>query len=191
MAAKPLPMTSSANICVGCGICCDGHLFDYALIKPEEQSLCAELDLEVRLQPESVDRFLHPCPRFADGCCTVYDRRPSTCRTFRCRLLQDHDAGRVTTQEAEAIIAQVHALDWHGTLRLVVEELVPGRSGGAANKLALALQAVAASPDPAALRRRHGTALVRAAALILLLRNHFRSEEPGDTAGPADGAKAG
>jgi Fe-S-cluster containining protein len=184
-------MASSANICVGCGLCCDGHLFGFVPIKPEEQDNCAALGLEVEQVPDAHLRFHQPCPRFGDGGCTVYDRRPSICRSFRCLLLKDHDAGRISTQEAEAVIAQVHAFDWHGTLGPQLEQIVPRPKGSVATHLATALQAVSASPDAADLRRRHGLLLVRAAALVNLLRNRFDKRVDEDPAQSPDAAKDG
>lgn len=171
-------MSDSDNICVGCGLCCDGHLFDHAIMQSGEEEHCTGLGMEVRFTPEGQPRFVLPCPRYGDGCCTVYDQRPRICGKFRCKLLKDHEAGRVTTQEAKAYIAQAHALDWHGTLRPVLDGLTDVQQGGAATRLAHALQNVANSPDAADLRRRHGAVLVRAAALVKLLRSRFHAAPP-------------
>lgn len=132
---------------------------------------------------DDMARFLLPCPRHSkETGCTVYDIRPTTCRTFRCRLLQDHDAGRVAGDDALALIGQVHQLEWHLALRPALLELAPGTTGSVARHLALAQQAIEASPDPGALRRRYGMVLVRTAALSKLLNAHFYKDERKDLA---------
>lgn len=179
-------MATSPNICVGCGICCDGHLFDHVPLAEGEEGLCADLGLAVE-PGESTARFAQPCACFASGSCTVYDRRPTTCRTFRCRLLRNVEKGRVTTQEAQAVIAKVRAFDWFGAIWPQLEPLAPGAVGRVAKRLAAALETITASADPADLRRQHGPALVRAAALDHLLNLHFRPAKP--PAGAANPAK--
>lgn len=47
--------------------------------------------------------FSQPCAAF-DGCCSIYEGRPSNCRGFRCSLLRRHDNGEVSTDEARRII---------------------------------------------------------------------------------------
>jgi Fe-S-cluster containining protein len=44
--------------------------------------------------------FRQPCPKFRDGCCTVYDIRPPVCRRYRCALLIRLEAGQISVAEA-------------------------------------------------------------------------------------------
>ncbi|MXO70793.1 YkgJ family cysteine cluster protein [Alteraurantiacibacter buctensis] len=173
---------ASTNICVACGICCDGHLFDHARMYPGEQPLCASLGMGTEERDDGEGRFLLPCPRHGAEGCTVYDRRPTTCRTFRCRLLKDHEAGAISGDEALAVIGKVHALDWHGTLRPLLLRLVPDQAGPVTRHLLAAQAAIAADPDPAAQRRTHAQALLRTTALVELLRQYFYKRPEEDPA---------
>jgi uncharacterized protein len=180
-------MTNSSDICVACGLCCDGQLFDHGRMHPGEQPLCASLGMGTEEPADDFPRFLLPCPRHSkETGCTVYDRRPITCRNFRCRLLKKHDAQRVSDEEALAIIGNVKALDWHQTLRPALLELAPEANGTVGRHLALAQEAIAASPDPADLRRRFGLVLMRTAALSNLLNSHFYPPDKAATAATTD-----
>ena len=48
-----------------------------------------------------------PCPRLDGASCTVYAARPSTCRTYRCGLLEALEADQVELDDA---LARVSAL---------------------------------------------------------------------------------
>jgi hypothetical protein len=55
---------------------------------------------------ELEQRFSLPCPCLISKKCTIYENRFVTCRTFRCQLLKDVEAGDVAEAEAIEIVAK-------------------------------------------------------------------------------------
>jgi hypothetical protein len=49
--------------------------------------------------------FRQPCPKFACGMCSIYEERPTVCRTYSCKLLDFVQAGRASETEAREKIA--------------------------------------------------------------------------------------
>lgn len=89
-------MTSATeNICLSCGLCCDGSLF-WAVPVGQGEDVPVRLDAERRLR--------QPCPCF-NRSCTIYADRPAACRSFDCRVLQIVRAGRRDAAWARAQIA--------------------------------------------------------------------------------------
>ena len=86
-----------SDLCLRCGMCCDGTLFASALLKIDDEG---DFDIAERqgLEPirsEAGPRFKQPCPRFVDGCCSVYrETRPAVCGDYHCALLVDYISGR-------------------------------------------------------------------------------------------------
>ena len=74
-----------SELCVECGLCCDGTLFRYLPVEPEETEHYRKLDLPVVTQSGRLAMRL-PCARLEAKCCTIYAERPAGCRTFVCHL---------------------------------------------------------------------------------------------------------
>lgn len=78
-------MNDSLNICLSCGICCDGTLIGFVQLDPEEVPVVKEfMDIE---DEKGNGFFLQPCNKFCDAC-TVYSKRPRQCASFECGLLK-------------------------------------------------------------------------------------------------------
>jgi len=74
------------RLCKSCGMCCDGTLFQRALLKPEEVEPARRVGLKI-----FQDRgFEQPCPQLRESACQVYEDRPSVCRSFLCKLYVRH-----------------------------------------------------------------------------------------------------
>ena len=78
-------MTDSSNICLSCGLCCDGTLIGF--VQLERAELPAMNDLLDVEDENGVGFFLQPCIRYCDGC-TIYSKRPKQCASFKCGLLK-------------------------------------------------------------------------------------------------------
>ena len=72
-------------------------------------------------RPDSV-RVQQPCPALVDRCCSVYERRPLTCRAFECEVLGAVDRGDLSLDEARELIAR--AVQLSVELRPRMEALV-------------------------------------------------------------------
>lgn len=111
------------DICLACGLCCDGVIFANVKLQPRDLAAFTALEAlpaltpaiqssERRLVPHSNARssfvvgqkspkVSQPCAAF-DGCrCRIYDQRPKHCRNFECLLLRGVQAGR--TPKADAL----------------------------------------------------------------------------------------
>jgi hypothetical protein len=100
------------NICLACGLCCNGVIFaDVKLLPSEEAGPLLSLGMpllrtKTRPGPQKTQswRFLQPCAAF-DGCrCRIYASRPKYCREFDCFLLKKVQQGRVTQKGALRVI---------------------------------------------------------------------------------------
>src|SRR5262245_47759228 len=85
--AKPTD-TEPANLCLHCGLCCNGVIFGDVKLQPEDDAHCLAA-LGMPLKPiRNGHKFAQPCHMF-DGCrCKIYAERPAHCRTFECALLK-------------------------------------------------------------------------------------------------------
>lgn len=96
------------NICIQCGLCCDGTLFNHARIQ-ESEPLETGYSFEtfVRRRPG----FRLPCTYLKNRVCSIYDQRPySICASFRCKLLRAVNSGNVKYADALKTINEVIAL---------------------------------------------------------------------------------
>lgn len=93
-------------ICVTCGFCCDATLFLHAVLHPGEQgSLPEKIEQNYRRENDK-EYFIQPCPYF-NAKCTIYDsKRAIICGSYRCQLLNDYTAGKVTISEALEIVRE-------------------------------------------------------------------------------------
>lgn len=94
-------MTSrSEDLCISCGLCCDGSLF-WAVPVEQGEKVPVPLDADGRLR--------QPCACF-NGACTIYADRPAACRKFDCRVLQTVQAGRRDVTWAHEQIAAMRKI---------------------------------------------------------------------------------
>lgn len=110
---------SQANIlCRSCGLCCTGHLFIWAKLRPAELDPAEALGMTVFRSDPSQRGFSQPCPLW-QGQCTIYTspHYPHVCCAYQCKLLKEvlreiaslSDALRVIEQ-AKGMIHEVEAL---------------------------------------------------------------------------------
>jgi Fe-S-cluster containining protein len=101
------------QLCLACGLCCNGVIFADVKLQPEEdadhlRAIGLRLILKAEAGgPRSAPRtphFRQPCAAL-DGCtCRIYSERPKYCRQFECLLLKSVKAGRTRSPAALAII---------------------------------------------------------------------------------------
>jgi uncharacterized protein len=98
------------QLCVACGLCCDGTLFD--LVKLEASDDAAKLKalglpIKVSRGKEPIARFPQPCAALCeDRTCRLYADRPWQCRVFECGVFKDAKAGRITFAAALRLVKQ-------------------------------------------------------------------------------------
>ncbi len=110
-------MATLSDLCVACGLCCDGSLFRFVPAKEAERETWEALGLPLVVQSGQLAMAL-PCRRLEGRCCTVYAQRPSGCRAYVCWLGKRLEEGTVgfpealsAVQEAQRRIA-VLAKEW-------------------------------------------------------------------------------
>ena len=153
----------TGTLCTRCGLCCDGTLFgDVELAGPAEATRLALLGLDVDADDADVELLSLPCRGLSGTRCRVYAHRPSCCRTFECRLLQNAARGAVTVDDALTTIAETKAKVRRVTTLLAGLEPRRGHRLPLAERVAAALAEAPASP--ANVRRQ--AALGRAMATL-------------------------
>ncbi|HEY8994157.1 MAG TPA: YkgJ family cysteine cluster protein [Lacunisphaera sp.] len=91
-------MTPSEQLCLACGLCCDGSLFDgVQLEEGDDAKHLKALGLPVAFSRgrNPVARFPQPCSALCtDRTCRLYADRPRQCRIFECGVFKEMQAGR-------------------------------------------------------------------------------------------------
>ena len=94
-------MNDSSNICLSCGLCCDGTLIGFVQLGYEE---LPELRKIMEIEDENGKGFfLQPCDNFCDGC-NIYSKRPKQCANFKCGLLKSIEQKELKVDSAIEII---------------------------------------------------------------------------------------
>lgn len=91
-------VNDAEQLCLACGLCCDGTLFGHVrLLADEDGKKLRALGLPIAVSRGAapVARFPQPCVALcADRTCRVYAGRPSQCRSFECGVFKGVQAGR-------------------------------------------------------------------------------------------------
>jgi Fe-S-cluster containining protein len=98
-------MNKETNICLECGLCCDGTLIGFVELNKEEQPAIREI-----MQIEEVGGhgfFLHPCCKLGVDGCEIYAKRPHQCANFKCGLLKSVENLKLNFESAVKIINEV------------------------------------------------------------------------------------
>ncbi|HWC00590.1 MAG TPA: YkgJ family cysteine cluster protein [Bryobacteraceae bacterium] len=98
------------NLCLACGLCCDGTLFDLVKLEPSDDARGLKalgLPVTVSRGKSPVARFPQPCAALcADRSCRVYASRPHQCRIFECGVFKEAKAGRIGADAALRLVKQ-------------------------------------------------------------------------------------
>lgn len=98
VAAGCCGVTPAEQLCLACGLCCDGTLFDGVQLEPgDDAPRLKSLGLPVAFSRsrKPVARFPQPCHALcADRTCRLYADRPHQCRIFECGVFKEMQAGR-------------------------------------------------------------------------------------------------
>jgi Fe-S-cluster containining protein len=98
-------VSTLSNLCVACGLCCDGSLFRFVPAEPAELEVWAALGLPIVTRAGRPAMAL-PCRRLEKKCCTVYAQRPSGCRGFVCHLGRQLEEGTVAFPRALDLVKE-------------------------------------------------------------------------------------
>jgi hypothetical protein len=97
-----------SDLCVSCGMCCDGTLFDKAFVRnAADRKIADDLGMET-FEANGRLSFRLPCPLFS-ACCTVYAvQRPNVCSAFFCPPIKRYKGGEQTFEESEQQVLALH-----------------------------------------------------------------------------------
>ena len=98
-------------LCQACGLCCTGHLFTWAKLRPAELDPAEALGLNVYRSDPNQRGFSQPCPLW-DGQCTIYDspHYPHVCRAYQCKLLKEVLREQTSLSDARRTVEQAKGL---------------------------------------------------------------------------------
>lgn len=98
------------QLCLACGLCCDGTLFDLVKLEASDDARKIKalgLPVVVSRGKTPIARFPQPCAALCqDRTCRLYADRPGQCRVFECGVFKDAKVGRITFASALRIVKQ-------------------------------------------------------------------------------------
>ncbi|GGW81265.1 YkgJ family cysteine cluster protein [Salegentibacter mishustinae] len=95
-------MSDPTNICLSCGLCCDGTLIGFVQLESEELSPVRKM-MEIEQTGENGMFFL-PCNELGCNGCNIYSQRPKACRNFECGVLKSVEKKELTFDKATEVI---------------------------------------------------------------------------------------
>ena len=104
MSDDDAPAAAAARLCLDCGLCCNGVLFDLVRLQPGDR---AKALTAKGLKIKKGQWFTQPCTALSGRLCQIYAHRPGRCRLFECRQYQRVAAGEESTATALARIEHV------------------------------------------------------------------------------------
>lgn len=170
-------MDDSSRLCTHCALCCDGRLFDYALIAEGEEPAIRAAGLDVVEGDDGRPNFRLPCHYLSDGCCTRYETRFHVCRSFKCELLRGVRQGEIEPATAMAVVDEAKRL------LARVERHLDGPAIRSARRAKMReLHDLQGSADDAS-REAHARIRLDIIAARMFLERHFHRRD-GDAAKP-------
>lgn len=106
-------MRSVEELCLACGMCCDGTLFDNVRFDADEDTEALRqrgLPVKQSRAKVPVAFFKQPCRALCDDLkCSVYADRPRQCRSFECGVYKDLEAGKRSLKTALRLVKRTRA----------------------------------------------------------------------------------
>jgi len=103
--------SQATALCRSCGLCCTGHLFVWAKLRPAELDDIEALGMQVFRSDPNQRGFSLPCPVW-QGQCTIHSspHYPRVCRAYKCKLLKELLNEDTSLSEALPVIAQAKGM---------------------------------------------------------------------------------
>ncbi|HNT58159.1 MAG TPA: YkgJ family cysteine cluster protein [Syntrophales bacterium] len=96
------------ELCLACGLCCQGYLHSKAALGDMERSRAKMLNMEIS-EKKGKFFFVLPCPHHRRNFCTIYEERFNVCRRYKCALLEKWSCGEVSWDSALETIETLRA----------------------------------------------------------------------------------
>ena len=98
------------TICVNCGFCCDGTLFEHAHLKPGEKGKLPPKMAAAWFKLGEKECFRLPCWYFRGKCSIYKGNKARVCDDFRCKLLVSFSERRIGLEDALQIVRNARML---------------------------------------------------------------------------------
>lgn len=111
MASSDLQLSLESRLCLSCGLCCDGTLYEDAKIREDEVADVERIGLKTGRNAEGHATFLFACSYLDGACCSRYDQwRPSVCGKYFCRVQEKARRNELAEDQAFERIAKARRL---------------------------------------------------------------------------------
>ena len=156
----------ATTLCKSCGLCCTGHLFAWAKLKPAELDPAEAMGMTVYRSDPHERGFSQPCPLWK-GQCTIYDspHYPRVCRAYQCALLKEVSGENTSLAQALSVVEQARAMMDE------VEALLPASSNP--NFRERLVDYIEHPAESAAREDAYRVFRLKADALLLFIKEHF------------------
>ena len=171
---------ANTNICVNCGLCCDGSYLTFVPLRNGDNQEALEKAGIALYQEKSSVCFDLPCPAYHNGICMVYNDRPVVCREYQCGLLIKHNNGRIDTANALTLIATTVRL--RNEVRTALESLLNPGNGIAFQELLRLFTEYVENIPPLERTPETNRTLLNIASFQALILKNFKS---GDSRSPS------
>ena len=101
-------LKEGSELCISCGLCCQGILERAAVLEPVEVELASDLGLKRFVTSDGINKFHLPCPLIEGNVCSVYmSPHPNVCSEFQCILLDQLLSGEISLEASLKIITKI------------------------------------------------------------------------------------
>jgi Fe-S-cluster containining protein len=123
------------ELCLDCGLCCRGNLFNAVPLYGDETKLFDKNRIQtewglihsITIQTKHITSYktVYPCEHIKeDNKCSIYHKRPKTCRDFKCQVLRDYEAGKIDYSSAINKIEEVKKIPHSQQNRITAKNLL-------------------------------------------------------------------
>ncbi len=103
-------ISKGVELCLFCGFCCKGILFDRVDLETDETELASQLGLSLYPKKADFDAIYLPCSCFKDSKCSVYAQRPRICKKYQCKLLKGYLQGTISFGESMELVKKAKGM---------------------------------------------------------------------------------
>ena len=105
-----LSAQQSTELCVACGVCCTGSLFSHVIVSEKEAAVLKNTVIKTHINKKGKIVFDQPCPALSGTSCSIYEKRPGSCRAFLCKLTRNVLNGETQLDSALETVAELKAV---------------------------------------------------------------------------------
>jgi Fe-S-cluster containining protein len=175
---SPASLSSGEDLCLRCGLCCDGTLFgDVELQGSDDLAVLSQAGVVLRRKGKR-QIFTQPCACLDGRSCRIYQNRPARCRTFDCQVLRRSFTRELNRSQALRLIAR--ARKYTGEVERLLSKLGNRNHAEPLNRRysSVIAEPVDLTADSSATWRLRGDLMRAAEKLAALIATEFLGDEP-------------